>query len=420
MIKSSRCFLLIFLLIIMSCSTTPIPHSGPAVIPEDFFGLVHAGDTGTDEEYRIIDEFGAVWLLQTFYWGRVESIQGQFDYSLYDNFVNSAKKNNKKIVAVMAYGRLGDRNRYISKENIPQFLNYLEITVNRYKDKVDVWQIWNEPNFVFWTGSDREFFELAKLSAQKIRETDPDAFIIGAGFWRTPKSFIRNMFKTGAFENLNAISFHPYALNPIASMKLYDDFINLMEELNYTGEIWITEIGYATGGIFVLKVAMKKFPSYVIKTIAGAASRGARTLLWYHFSDRYIEGTYPNNINSAMFYGLKYSDNTKKNGAWAYILCTRYLPGSQYNGELPIRDNISSNIVSFCFMEGITGNNVLIIWNDKNNIQKIKVTLGSSFSFHDISTGEADILPDEAVLDISNIPVFITWEGSSAPLISGF
>ena len=400
--------------ILLSCSTTNVQRSLSNQIPFDFFGLVHAGSTGSPEEYQLLDEIGAVWLLQTFYWENIEKEQGVFDFSWYDNFVNSAKENNKKVIAVMAYGTpwTGDKHRYISKENIHHFLNFLEVTVNRYKGKVDAWQIWNEPNFVFWKGSNNDFFELSKQSAQRIRETDSDAFIIGGGILRAPRNFIKGMYNSGAFENIDAVSFHPYSLNPYWAMKIYDDFLKIMDEINYKGEIWITEIGFPTGGWYPTRVSMEKFPSYVIKTIVESIARGARTLMWYQFADNYSEGDYPDKMNSEDYFGLTYSNRTKKSGGFAYELCARYLPGSQLNNDFHVRENVPSNVVSFCFINGKMNKNVLIIWNNKNRLQDVKITSGSPFVLYDIVTGISNIMPSETFLKITNMPLFITWEGS--------
>ncbi|GHV16198.1 hypothetical protein FACS189493_1650 [Spirochaetia bacterium] len=72
----------------------------------------------------------------------------------------------------------GKRRKYISPENMPLFLTFVENTVSRYRGKVDAWGIWNEPNGLFWNGSQKEFFELTKAVTQKIREVDPDAVIL--------------------------------------------------------------------------------------------------------------------------------------------------------------------------------------------------------------------------------------------------
>jgi len=421
-------FYIIFIMIILfSCSTTPMPKhtsgSETVVIPQDFFGMVHAGMSAKDEEYELLDEMNVVWLLYTFHWEDIEKEKGVYDFNKFDKFVESAKKHNKKIIAVLAYctRQIIDETkkiRYVPPKYIPDYLNYVEALVNHFGDKIDAWQIWNEPNGLFWKGTDKEYYELAKQAVKRIRDVNPNAFIIGGGFARTPKNFIRKMKKAGALENLDAISFHPYDLNPAGAMILHDNFNKLMKEINFDKEIWITEVGYPTGGWYPTKVSLDNFSSYIIKTISGAAARGPRTLLWYQFTDRHLLGEAPNNHDSEQFFGLTYKDYSRKKGSWAYELCARFLPGSSYVPELPLRENVPSNIVSFCFMGGSSGRNTLILWNDRRNKQKIRVTLSSHFILHSISSDSNNILEDNSIIDVTNTPVFITWEGESTPIIT--
>jgi hypothetical protein len=195
--------------------------------------MVHAGSTETPEEYALLDEMGATWILTTFYWDNIEAERGKIDFSQYDSYVDNARKAGKKVIAVLAYDAqwlYADRKqrRYIAPENILLFLNFVEKTVDHFRGRVEAWEIWNEPNFMFWKGSDKEFFELAKLTALKIRETDSQTTILGGVFWRVPVNFIRNMFRAGALENVDGLAFHPYAVNPESVVKLYDKFASVL------------------------------------------------------------------------------------------------------------------------------------------------------------------------------------------------
>jgi len=411
----------VFALIIASCLSTPLPSTGSVNIPNDFFGLVHAGITVTPREYKLLDEMGVNWILKTFYWSSIEKEKDVFDFSDNDDFVEMACSEGKKIIAVLGYEATwlypkGKQKKYISPENIPLFLRFVDEIVNRYKGKIDVWEIWNEPNILFWKGPRKDFFELSRLTALKIREVDSNAYILGGVFWRAPRGFIKAMYNAGGMDNLNGIAFHPYAVNPRGSMKAHDNFLNVLSEINYSGPVWITEVGYPTGGWYPTRVSLKEQPSYVIKTIAGAAARGTRALLWYELFDSYNrEEIHPRTINSEKFFGLAYPNFQKKNGATAYELCAKYLPGSVYTSELPLKENIPSSIVAFCFLGGISGNNTLIIWNDSNRTQKLKIQLKSNALLHDISNGNTFSLPLE--LEIKKEPLFITWSGEEIPRI---
>jgi len=413
-------FIVLFIiLIIMSCSSTPMPHSDQVKIPDDFFGIVHAGATKTSKEYRLLDEMGVNWILRTFYWNDIEREKGVFDFSGYDEYVEIALRENKKIIAVLAYETSwlhsdGRHKNQILPNEIPLFLNYVEKTVSHYMGKIDAWEIWNEPNVIFWRGPRRDFFDLSKQTAIKIRETDSNAYILGGAFWRAPRGFIKAMHKAGCFDNLDAVAFHPYAINPGGSMKVYDKFLDVLSEINYSGPIWVTEAGYPTAGWYPTKVSLKEFPSYVVKTITGAASRGPKVLLWYQLFDFYsLEETPFFKFDSEKYFGLIYPDYQKKNAAFAFELCAKYLPGSKYTSNLPLKENVPSSIICFCFLGGISGNNVLIIWNDSVITQKLKFQLQDTALLHDISNGNTALIQSE--LKVGKKPLFITWSGNSIP-----
>jgi hypothetical protein len=386
--------------------------------------MVHAGRIGSPEEYQLLNEMGVTWILNTFYWGSIEGERGRFNFTQYDDYVDTARREEKKIIAVLGYEAPwlypeGKSKEYISPENIPLFLDFVEKTVRHFQGRIDIWNIWNEPNFMFWKGSNKEFFELSRLTAQRIRETDPESYILGGAFWRTPKGFIKNMHKHGAMENLDGLAFHPYAINPRGSMKVHDNFLKVLSRINYTGPVWITEMGYPTDGWYPTKVSLEESSSYIVKTIIGSAARGARSLLWYELFDFYNEGEVPRNTrDSEKFFGLVYPNYQRKPGAWAYELCARYLPGSRYVSELPIRENLSSNIVSFCFIGGLSGNNTLILWNDRNRIDMLNLNLDVPAFIHNISTGTSHPLATGALLEVGNQPLMITWQGIAVPRLS--
>jgi hypothetical protein len=399
--------------VFLSCASTPLPPSDPVKIPGDFFGMVHAGHTETPEEYALLDEMGVNWILTTFYWHSVEQEKGKIDFSRYDSYVDNARKAGKKIIAVLAYDVPwlypdGKERRYIAPENIPLFLNFVEKTVNHFRGRVEAWEIWNEPNFMFWKGSDKEFFELARLTALKIRETDPHVTILGGVFWRVPVNFIRNMFRAGALENVDGLAFHPYAVNPGSVVKLYDKFTSVLSEFNYPGTVWVTETGYPTGGWYPIAVREDELPSCVVKTITGIAARGARMLSWYQLFDPYNSGESPRPYNSEDYFGLVYPDYSRKKGFYAYSLCAKFLAGREYRADLIEKNNIPKTVISFYFA-GEEGNNTLVLWNDKKSTEKIHVSLGDTGLLYDVSTGESTAVSAETELDIGFIPVILNW-----------
>ncbi|GHV28898.1 hypothetical protein AGMMS4952_13660 [Spirochaetia bacterium] len=309
--------------LLSACVTHSVPPSPePRVIPTDIAGVVHAGDPVSAAENALLDELGIVWVRNTFRWRSIEPEKGVWDFSRYDRVVEDNINSGRKMLIVLGFDtgwvhKNGKPQDYISPEELPYFLGYVEQVVTRYKGKVDAWEIWNEPNVSvrFWKGPAKDFYALSKAAAQKIRECDPGAKIIAGSFFRVPHVFIKNMFKSGALDDIDGIAFHPYAATPKGALALYDTFAVLVREQGYSGEIWVTEVGYPTGGIYPSRVNEKMFGAYIHDTVTGLAQRGARTIFWYQLTEGYTRDNTPHTLNSERFFGLAYKDYEKKPGA---------------------------------------------------------------------------------------------------------
>jgi beta-glucosidase/6-phospho-beta-glucosidase/beta-galactosidase len=171
-------------------------------IPGDLMGMVHAGsryDKATDE-YGLLDRLGVQWMLTDFSWSNIEPSENSWNLDAYKTYAENGKSHGKKILAILDYDtgwlHSGYNGPIIRGEaEIEKFCTYVKATVGRYKDQVDAWCIWNEPNLQprFWANRDSSglidgnearnaFFELTKAAAEAIREVDPAACIIGGAF----------------------------------------------------------------------------------------------------------------------------------------------------------------------------------------------------------------------------------------------
>ncbi|GMO63045.1 MAG: hypothetical protein Ta2A_10000 [Treponemataceae bacterium] len=291
-------------------------------IPKDIIGICHAGTPGSEQENVLLDELGITWVRNDFRWNDIERSDGVWNFAGFDRIVEANNKRGRKMLGVLAFDTswlhelYGGKTDAISAQELPRYLAYVEKVVTRYKGKVEAWEIWNEPNVSvrFWTGSAKDFYALSKAAAAKIRECDPNAKIVAGAFWRVPARFIENMFAYGAFADVDAISFHPYAVNPAAVAHQYDKFAALTKKMHFSGEIWVTEIGYPTGGMYPNRVSEKKLGSYIRDTFTALALRGARVIVWYHLKDNFTKDAIPKTFDSEKFFGLVYSDYEKKQG----------------------------------------------------------------------------------------------------------
>jgi hypothetical protein len=399
-------------------------------IPEDFIGISPGAlfKVAENSGYAKLDDLGVTWVRRAIDWITVEPRRGEWDFSYFDQYVNRAKAAGKKVLFILAFDNPydGTERRNITADQLPDFLKYVETVVSRYKGRVDAWETWNEPNWdVFWKGTPEDFYALVKATGKKIREIDPKATIVESAFWRTPETFIRNMFKAGALENADVISFHPYEATPARTLELYDALAVILQENNFKGEVWATEEGYPTGGYYPTMAVddpalPNNFSSYIIKSIAGLASHGIDKIFWYEMMDQYNQGEAPSKLDSEAFFGLIYPNLTNKKGTYAFKLCSKYLPGTEFVRTLPARKEVPSSVTSLYFKGA--GRSVLILWNESSNILKDE-TVNVKLDVPNASPIKYDIYSDQrsalsGTISVGRTPIFITWDGDGTATLS--
>ena len=403
----------------LSCATTDFSVPNAVTVPEDFFGISPDRSPLNPEDYELLSRFGAEWIRTTIHWSSVEPKQGVWNFDRWDRYLEKAEAAGKNVIFILGFdnGWLFKDNkerRKINADQLPLYLNYIEQVVRRYGTRV-VYEIWNEPNFVFWRGSTKDFYKLAAAAAKRIYETDPEVTILGGSTFLVDKSFTRGLFKAGVIEHVDGFSVHPYALTPLKTIKSYNKLIKVLGEFEFPGSVWVTEVGYFSGPHPFFST--KKYPEYVVKTLSGLAVRAdhVRIMLWYELMDDYNPGEVKKNF-PIHFLGLIYPNGTFKPGAEAFMLTANYLAKSEHNPNLPVKENVNKKITSLYFLKE-DGTSVLTLWNNGSGKKKLRLSVpgAENLSRHSIHNREITALSDGAVLEIGKEPVFITWNGGEAP-----
>jgi hypothetical protein len=444
------CPLGLLLVLFAACgSSTPSPVV-ERKIPEDFLGLVHAGIKESSQEYDLIDEMGAAWILNTFYWSRIEGAKGGWDWAGCDGYVNKAAARGKKILAVLAYDTpwIHDPSQalselpagtelkhtdkkahdYVQAEQIPLYCNFVKETVTRYKGRVGAWCIWNEPNLSdrFWSGTRVEFYALSKAAAEAIREADPNAVILGGAFNTTAsEEWITGLFSSGAMKKVDFAAYHPYIGDGEGSAILFKSFRDLAARYGFGEKVWVTEVGYTTTTAsfwdYPIKVPEERMPEEVVKTITLLAAEGAQRVFWYQLFDPPYQNKDP--LEPEDNFGLLEDDYTPKKGKEAYALCGRLIPGSTWKEALPERSGLPDTVRAFYF-EGAPGKpNVLILWNYSAAAVQAELSLpGGNRQIWNIETGAPQPAAEEKFpLSLGSLPLVYTWEplaGGGPPRLS--
>ncbi|GAB4364191.1 MAG: hypothetical protein Kow009_00860 [Spirochaetales bacterium] len=408
------------MLVLNSCTTVRFQVPQSRMIPPDSFGMAHAGGRFTEKENRLLDEMGVSWIRATFRWDSIQKRTKQWDFRVWDRYVENAERAGKKILAVLAYDvpwiygkEEKEARRHIEPDKIPYFLQYVEGVVRRYKGRIHAYEIWNEPNWLFWKGPDEDFFALARETARRIREVDPGAYIVAGSFWRVPRRFMKGMFRSGVFQYADAVSFHPYASSPEGVMALYDELREILEQEGFKGDIWVTEVGFPTGGWYFTRVSESRKPSYVIKTLAGLLVRGARVVFWYELFDKYPEGEAPSVLDSELYFGLSYPDFRPKSGAVAYALLARKIAGATYRPDLvetagDLDDRLE--VLPFLLPDG---EKVLLVWSRTGESVPIRISPWEKLLQYHPATGRRETVPPGGKFTVGEEGIFLSWEANS-------
>ena len=158
-------------------------------------------------------------------WARTEQKKGKYDYAWLDEIVDGITSQNVKPWMCLGYGNplysseitLGAK-LFTDEPTMKAWEKYVETTVARYKGKVVLWEVWNEPNQKVNKANPSTYTNLLVKTCEAIRRVDPDAQIaafalasVDAGYLSHVLNDLKKMNKTDLFTH---VSLHKYYENP--------------------------------------------------------------------------------------------------------------------------------------------------------------------------------------------------------------
>jgi O-antigen ligase len=215
-----------------------------------------------------IKQSGFTWIRQVFPWLEIEPNEGEFDWSIWDRIVQQS--NGLNIIAVLdtSASWASASNSYPPTSTL-QFANFARLFALRYGDRIDYYQIWDEPNLgARWNGAVNpiEYAELLRQARDAIRQVDPTATIILAGLAPTVETgpanmadwlYLRRLYEAGAHDLFDVVAGKPYGFDlPPDDHRIDPNILNfqhvvlLREEMEAHGDagkaVWATQFGWNT------------------------------------------------------------------------------------------------------------------------------------------------------------------------------
>ena len=217
---------------------------------------VHSHVTRNDEhrftegEFELMKQANIKWLRTGFVWAAIIKRDGQFVFDNHDKVVAEAEKHGISIMGLL-HGAPGWATPI--KEHHKEWLQFVEETVTRYKERVPAWQVWNEPNIGgFWENPNPDdYAALLKPTYRLIKSIDPRARVVFGGNSQFDWNFMNRVLEL-APNSFDVMSVHPYGYALTKAPEAYipgtvAEIRVLMKSHGIQDRpIWFTEWGWPT------------------------------------------------------------------------------------------------------------------------------------------------------------------------------
>lgn len=209
--------------------------------------------TGPVEEQRNLIELmlnaGIKWARGECYWDNVERERGVFDFEKWDSYVNETHAAGINLLMILNYGNGLYGGNPHDEEGYEAFATYCRKLAERYKGKIEAYEVWNEYNGA-WSGGygPETYAEMLKYAYKAIKEVDPDVPVVACATADCDIGWIRGVLNAGGIDYMDAISIHPYTypVSPEGGGLLQNirKVHALAKEYGKEVDVWCTEFGY--------------------------------------------------------------------------------------------------------------------------------------------------------------------------------
>ena len=208
---------------------------------------------GLEKIVKLMKGAGINFVRFDFLWQDIEPQEGCRNFEKYDYLVDLLTLNQIRILGVLSYSVswAGEDWNYPPYNN-ETFVNYASYVIERYKDKVKYWEIWNEPDSrTYWKVRDdmKGYTQLLKEVYNAAKKADPSCKIVLGGLTSEGFYALKNIYRNGGKDYFDVMNIHPFT-NPLFENRIrYVKALykNIRKEMVKNGDghkkIWFTEIG---------------------------------------------------------------------------------------------------------------------------------------------------------------------------------
>lgn len=276
-------------------------------------------------------------------WHDVEQTQGMYDFTAYDAFISDLNARGIRCIIIIAYGNPlyeNDFNKITTSSGRAAYIAFALAVVTRYKQYNAIFELWNEANIGFWTGSEAQYRRLLTEAASAIKAAHPTALLAASAIsninFLEGQAWLERQFKKNVYENIDIITFHFY--QEWLSKELPENIANrfnslkIMVEAYKPGvEIIITEAGYSTPTVYQ---ELQFQAIYYERLVLTSFVLGIKMLILYELVN---SGTEPTDVEAN--FGLLDADGNDKLSYTDLSAMMAELSGYSFERELEAKND---------------------------------------------------------------------------------
>jgi hypothetical protein len=274
--------------------------------------------TSDDHALDLAHGAGLNWVRMDLAWAAVEGSPNVYDWSAYDNLINSLRTRGMKALLILDYGNA----LYTGSGGLPPtnstaieaFGNFANAAARHFAGSGARFEIWNEPNGSgFWppAANPAQYASLARLTSPRLNQGDPSVPVVTGGLSGFDFGFFTGYLPLGGAIGANAVGVHPYDCNPPELLSDRLMFLRALAAQYVTNSppVWDTEWGFSSTwfGDGHSTAARQRQAILVARELLSASAAGFPLIIYYDIRD---DGT--NSTDGENNFGLLANDYTDK------------------------------------------------------------------------------------------------------------
>lgn len=331
---------------VWAANTSANPPAGP--IPANLFGLHVINGNWPTSSFALIRTSGVGW-------PTIEKSRGSFDWSNLDGQVAAAQQHGKPVY----YATDGMPNWFGGVSDIQAWDDFVTAMAARYKGKIEVYELWNEPDQDSKVSSMgmAGFVTMTQHMRDDIRKTDPAALISSPAVTGNV-NWMDTYWGAGGVTDMDIVVLHGYPTQipsqpEIIGPQKAQPMIALMTKYGLTSKpMWDSEAswGDSTYGV----TDLQQQAGFVARFYLLHWSYGFTRFYWYSWDD---DGNGPGGVG----WGTLFNQGTKQAlpGATAYQQVYNWMVGA----TMPSPCTMASDSTWTCTLTRAGGYQALAVWN---------------------------------------------------------